>query len=165
MFSEAIIKKVQALLDECRQRELRTVTAESCTGGLLAACLTELPGSSAVVDRGFVTYSNWAKHEVLGVPKEMLREAGAVSKPVACAMAQGALKASRNRANISVALTGIAGPRGDTTTKPVGLVHIASAYGEEHLIHKAFHFTPTSRSSVRMDSLEAALDMMKEIIR
>ncbi|MCB2101332.1 MAG: CinA family protein, partial [Rhodobacterales bacterium] len=113
----------RAVIAECLADGLTVATAESCTGGLIAACLTAVPGSSSVVDRGFVTYSNTAKTQMLDVPEALLVEHGAVSAPVARAMAEGAL--ARSGASLAVAVTGIAGPGGGTETKPVGLVHIA----------------------------------------
>src|SRR3982751_3041231 len=115
----------RSLLDLCRSRKLTIATAESCTGGLVAAALTAIPGSSDVVDRGFVTYSNAAKTEMLGVPADLIATHGAVSEPVARAMAEGAL--SRSNADVAVAITGIAGPDGGSDAKPVGLVHLAAA--------------------------------------
>src|SRR5262249_30763000 len=109
------------VLDACKARKLTVATAESCTGGLVAGSLTEIAGSSAVVDRGFITYSNEAKAEMLGVPEAMLIEHGAVSKPVADAMAQGTL--ARSGVDLAVSITGIAGPSGGSAEKPVGLVH------------------------------------------
>ena len=114
-----------AVLNLCRERKLMVVTAESCTGGLVAGCLTEVPGSSDVVERGFVTYSNDAKQEMLGVSADILREHGAVSRAAAEAMAQGAI--ARSRAHLAVSVTGVAGPGGGTPAKPVGLVHFAGA--------------------------------------
>src|SRR6266700_4222160 len=121
---QALIEKARALLDLCRQKQLKLATAESCTGGLVAATLTEIPGSSDVLDRGFVTYSNAAKQAMLGVQASMLETKGAVSKETAEAMAAGALE--RSRADVSAAVTGVAGPGGGTAAKPVGLVHFAA---------------------------------------
>ena len=112
-------------LEACRRAGARACTAESCTGGLIAAALTSIPGSSDVVDRGFITYSDRAKQEVLGVLPDLLAAYGAVSEPVARAMAEGALRASRTQ--VAVAVTGIAGPGGGTREKPVGLVYLATA--------------------------------------
>jgi nicotinamide-nucleotide amidase len=123
MFDSTLIKKAEELLQLCRQRKLMITTAESCTGGLLAALLTEIPGSSKVFERGFVTYSNDAKAELLGVSKDLIELRGAVSEEIALAMAEGALKWSR--ASIAVSITGVAGPSGGTDTKPVGLVFLA----------------------------------------
>ena len=119
MFSLDLLIRAEALLGAYRQTGLRLVTAESCTGGLVAGCLTEIAGSSDVVERGFVTYSNASKQEVLGVSAEVIDRLGAVSAEVALAMAEGAL--ARSRAQVAVSITGIAGPGGATTDKPVGL--------------------------------------------
>ena len=124
MFDDALIREAASLLDACRARALKLATAESCTGGLIAALLTEIPGSSDVVERGFVTYSNAAKTEQLGVPADLIATHGAVSEPVARAMAEGAL--SHSHADLAVSVTGVAGPGGGTATKPVGLVHLAA---------------------------------------
>src|ERR1700726_4751052 len=120
-----LIEMARALIDLCRARKLTIATAESCTGGLVAATLTEIPGSSDVFDRGFVTYSNDAKQAMLGVPAGTLETFGAVSRETAQAMAQGAL--DRAGADLAVAITGIAGPGGALPGKPVGLVHLAAA--------------------------------------
>jgi nicotinamide-nucleotide amidase len=120
MISPALLDEAAALLEACRVRGVRLATAESCTGGLIAATLTAIPGASDVVERGFVTYSNAAKHELLGVPLELIASAGAVSDDVARAMAEGAL--ARSCADIAVSVTGVAGPGGGSAEKPVGLV-------------------------------------------
>ena len=121
----ALIEVTRELLDACRKRQLKIATAESCTGGLIAACLTDISGSSDVFERGFVTYSNDAKHETLGVPLDVINADGAVSEAVARAMAEAALV--RSRADIAVSVTGVAGPNGGTEQKPVGLVYMAMA--------------------------------------
>lgn len=115
----------QQLLNLCRKKGVKLATAESCTGGKIIATLTEIPGSSDVVDRGFITYSNQSKIEMLGVPASLIKTKGAVSKEVAIAMAKGAIKNSN--ADIAIAVTGIAGPTGASKNKPVGLVHMAIA--------------------------------------
>jgi nicotinamide-nucleotide amidase len=146
-----------ALLDSCRQARLRIVTAESCTGGLVAACLTQIAGSSDVVERGFVTYSNEAKTELLGVSAATLQEHGAVSSHAAKAMAAGAL--AHAPADVAVAVTGIAGPGGGTPAKPVGLVYIA-AQRRDHPAKIERHLFPGDRDAVRMASVAAALDLL-----
>jgi nicotinamide-nucleotide amidase len=157
VFSLDLLTRAEALLGAYRQAGLRLVTAESCTGGLVAGCLTEIAGSSDVVERGFVTYSNAAKQEVLGVPAEVIARLGAVSAEVALAMAEGAL--ARSRAQVSVSITGIAGPGGATADKPVGLVHLASCrQGSEPL--QARHVFAGDRAAVRLASVEAALDVL-----
>ena len=157
MLPAALLELADAVLAGCRQRGLTLTTAESCTGGLIAACLTEIAGSSAVIERGFVTYSDAAKTDLLDVPEEMLRTHGAVSEPVARAMAEGAL--ARAGAGISVAVTGIAGPGGGSAAKPVGLVHLARASRDAMTVH-ARHVFSGNRSAVRLASVEAALRLV-----
>jgi nicotinamide-nucleotide amidase len=132
-------------------------TAESCTGGMVAAAITDIAGSSAVFDRGFVTYSNAAKVEMLSVPFDLITEFGAVSEEVAMAMAQGALMHSA--ADISVALTGIAGPNGGSALKPVGLVHFAVATRATALAFK-LNFGDVSRAEIRQKSVSYALEIL-----
>ncbi len=147
-----------AVLDLCRDRGLMVATAESCTGGLVAAALTAIPGSSAVVDRGFVTYTTEAKMEMLGVPEATLATVGAVSAETAEAMAWGAL--THSRAHLSVAITGIAGPGGATETKPVGLVHFAAATQDGRLSTREERFGDVGRDEVRRKSVIVALHML-----
>jgi nicotinamide-nucleotide amidase len=154
----ALAVEAASLLDAFRRASLRLVTAESCTGGLVAACLTEIAGSSDVVERGFVTYSNEAKVEILQVPAEILRKHGAVSPHVARAMAEGALRCSR--ADVAVAVTGIAGPGGGTPTKPVGLVYLAAIRrGNEPTVER--HHFDGDRRAVRLASVAAAFDLLR----
>jgi nicotinamide-nucleotide amidase len=148
-------------LDCCRLRHLKVATAESCTGGLVAAALTEIPGSSDVVDRGFVTYSNVAKQEMLGVSADVLTEHGAVSQPTAEAMAKGAV--AQSRADLAVAITGIAGPGGGSPDKPVGLVHFAAAARDGRLIHSEQRFGDIGRTAVRQQSALVALDLLHRL--
>jgi len=162
MFSDRLINTALLISDDARQKRLRICTAESCTGGLLAGLFTELAGSSSVFERGFVTYSNHAKQDTLGVPGDMLADFGAVSEAVARAMAEGALEASR--ANISVAITGIAGPGGGTPMKPVGTVHIACARENRAILHEMHSFGDIGRSQVREETLMAALNMINQQI-
>jgi nicotinamide-nucleotide amidase len=157
MFPADLITQAESLLDRLRKRGLKLATAESCTGGLLAALLTEIAGSSDVVERGFVTYSNAAKREMLGVPETMLAEHGAVSAPVARAMAEGAL--AHSGADVAVAVTGIAGPGGSTAAKPVGLVHFAAARRGGGVLHRECRFGDIGRSEVRIASLREALQL------
>jgi len=156
MFSDALTAKARRLLKACEAQGVMLATAESCTGGLIAALLTEIPGSSAVFDRGFVTYSNAAKQAQLGVPAALIKRHGAVSAPVARAMAEGALK--HGRAQIAVSVTGVAGPGGGTKEKPVGLVYIAVAGG------KATHVEECrfkgDRSAIRLSAVKKALDLI-----
>jgi nicotinamide-nucleotide amidase len=151
------------VLDLCRARGFLVATAESCTGGLVAAALTEIAGSSDVVDRGFVTYSNEAKQAMLGVPAATLRRHGAVSAQTAKAMAAGALKHSR--ADITVSITGIAGPGGGTKQKPVGLVHFAAAKRGGRRIARKKLFGAVGRSRVRQLSVMQALEMLELLAR
>jgi nicotinamide-nucleotide amidase len=149
------------LLALCRQRGLKVATAESCTGGLVAAALTDIPGSSDVVERGFVTYSDDAKHELLSVPLATLKKFGAVSRQTAEAMARGALK--KSRAHLAVSITGIAGPGGATRGKPVGLVHFAVAGRGGRIIHRAKKYGDVGRRRVRQKSLDEALAMLQTL--
>jgi nicotinamide-nucleotide amidase len=150
------------VLDLCRARGWRVASAESCTGGMIAAALTDIAGSSDVVERGFVVYSNQAKHEMLGVPEAMLAAYGAVSEPVAIAMAEGAL--ARSPADIAVAVTGIAGPGGATPAKPVGLVHLACARRGTATTHRRVVF-PGDRAAVRTATTVLALEMLAAATR
>ena len=147
------------ILDDAEQARLRICTAESCTGGLVAALFTDIPGSSTVFDRGFVTYSNRAKEEMLGVPGDVLADYGAVSEPVARMMAEGALEASR--ANIAVAITGVAGPGGGTRMKPVGTVHVACARENRAVVHEMLQVGDIGREGVRMAAVECALNLIQ----
>ena len=153
---EALAARLGTLLSN---EQLKLVTAESCTGGWVAQCLTAIAGSSAWFDRGFVTYSNEAKQEMLGVPPAMLAEHGAVSQPVAVAMAEGALRNSR--ADWAVAITGIAGPTGGSPQKPVGTVCFAWGCRDGRIVTSTRHF-PGSREDVRAQSVEHALSGLIE---
>lgn len=153
----------RALLDLCRGRKLTIATAESCTGGLVASALTEIPGSSDVIDRGFVTYSNDAKRTMLGVKATTLESFGAVSKETAMQMAVGALEEAD--VDLAVSITGIAGPGGATPGKPVGLVHFAVAARDGRIVHKECRFGAIGRSQVRARSVLEALRMLTELAR
>jgi len=153
------LEKAREVLRLGLDRRMRVATAESCTGGLVAAVLTETAGSSAVFERGFVTYSNEAKTELLGVPAATLSAHGAVSEPTARAMAEGALAASR--ADATVAVTGIAGPDGGSADKPVGLVHFAAARKGGTTLHAVRTF-PGNREDVRSAAVETALALLIE---
>lgn len=153
-----IEKEAKDLLAQCETAGVMLATAESCTGGLLAACLTAIPGSSSVVERGFVTYSNAAKSELLGVPASLIAAHGAVSAEVARAMAEGAI--ARSAAALAAAITGIAGPGGATAEKPVGLVHIAIARRGRPTVDER-HLFPGAREAVRLDSVRAALALLR----
>ncbi len=156
-FPEVMVEQARALLERCRAAGLHLATAESCTGGLLAGLLTEIPGSSDVFERGFVTYSNEAKAEMLDVSEDLLRAHGAVSEEVARAMAAGAL--ARSRADVAVAITGIAGPAGGTADKPVGLVHFA-AQRRGRPARADRRIFSGDRSAVRLASLRFALVLL-----
>jgi nicotinamide-nucleotide amidase len=156
-FAPASLALATRVLEACQARGFRLATAESCTGGLIAACLTEIAGSSSVVERGYVTYDNRAKQEMLGVPLDLLQRVGAVSEEVALAMAAGAR--ARAGVELAIAVTGIAGPGGATATKPVGLVHIALAAADAPGRHERHLFTG-DRSAVRRASLDAALALI-----
>ena len=157
MFSNDQLTMAEAVLAACRNAGLKLTTAESCTGGLISGCLTGVVGSSDVVDRGFVTYTNEAKAQMLGVEIAMIDAHGAVSEEVARAMAEGALKHSD--AQISIAVTGIAGPGGGSQEKPVGLVHIAAARDGAATLHGR-HVFPGDREAVRAQTVSAALEMV-----
>jgi nicotinamide-nucleotide amidase len=161
MFEAALLDQARALLDAARAKHIRIVTAESCTGGLIAGLLTEIPGSSDVVERGFVTYSNEAKEDALGVPAALLRKYGAVSDQVARAMADGALRHAR--AQLAIAVTGIAGPGGGSVEKPVGLVYIALADGHEISSYE-FRFGDIGRSNVRIATVQEAVKLLSAAV-
>ncbi len=165
---ESLVREARELLNWCRERKFTAVTAESCTGGLLAAYLTHHAGSSDVFERGFVIYSNESKIELLGVDKEMIDDHGAVSREVALAMAAGALW--RSRAVISAAITGIAGPGGGSPEKPIGLVHFAvakriSISSEEmnfSAIHHVENFGDLGRVEIREELVATALTLLRQ---
>lgn len=150
--------KAIAVLEACRARGILLATAESCTGGLIVASLTDIGGSSDVVDRGFITYSNEAKHDMLGVPMDLIAAHGAVSEEVALAMAAGAVKQSR--AGIAVAVTGVAGPGGGSATKPVGLVWFGVALKGQTPQAVRHVFPDQGRASIRQSAVETALDLV-----
>jgi nicotinamide-nucleotide amidase len=165
MFSPDLITQATTLLATLRAQKCLLATAESCTGGLIAALLTEIPGSSDVVDRGFVTYSNAAKSEMIDVPVALIAAHGAVSRPVALAMAEGALARITSHApGIAVAVTGVAGPGGGTSEKPVGLVHIAVARTGSPTRHRECRFGDLSRTDIRLATVAAALDLVTEAL-
>lgn len=162
MFPEPLLDQAARLLQMCRTSHLRIVTAESCTGGLVAGLLTAIPGSSDVVDRAFVTYSNEAKAEMLGVPADLIEAKGAVSEEVARAMAEGALRHSR--AQLAVSITGVAGPGGGTAAKPVGLVHFATALVHFPVVLQEARFGELGREEIRMQSVMTALEMLRRVV-
>lgn len=157
MFDHEMRDAAERVLFACRKRGFKVVTAESCTGGLIAATLTAIAGSSDVVDRAFVTYSNEAKREMIGVPWDAILGHGAVSDPVARAMAMGAL--ARSDATLAVAVTGVAGPGGGTTEKPVGLVHLGAARTGFDTIAER-HVFPGDRDGIRRVTVLTALTML-----
>ncbi len=161
-FSPDRIARATRIIADAAAKGLKIATAESCTGGLVAGILTEISGSSAVVDRGFVTYSNEAKMAMLKVPEALITELGAVSGEVAIAMALGALDASN--ADISVAITGIAGPGGGSEAKPVGLVHFAASRGGEPILAVERRFGDLGRTGIRMASVDQALDLIEQLL-
>jgi len=157
MFPDDIQTQAQAVITAAIRRGVTLATAESCTGGLVAGALTAVAGSSAAVERGFVTYSNAAKTEMLGVPAGLIDRHGAVSEPVARAMAEGAL--ARSPAGLTVSVTGVAGPGGGSADKPVGLVHLA-AVDSAGMIHEAHRFGDVGREAVRLASVRVALGLL-----
>ncbi len=159
MFPDRLRNLALLVSDDARQKRLKIAAAESCTGGLLGGLLTEFSGSSDIFDRGFVVYSNRAKQELLNVPGDMLADYGAVSEPVARAMAEGCL--AESRANIAVAITGIAGPGGGTPLKPVGTVHLACARENRPILHEMAQYGDIGRTEVRLASLETALNLIR----
>jgi nicotinamide-nucleotide amidase len=160
MFPLEIDTLARLLIDECRERRLRIVTAESCTGGLVSAAITAVPGASDVFERGLIVYSNRAKQELLGVPGDLIADYGAVSEPVARMMAEGALEHSN--AHVSVAITGVAGPGGGTDLKPVGLVHFATARANQSVMHRVERFGDLGRMEIQMSAAQLALELLRD---
>ena len=163
MFSLEIETLARLIVDDARERSLRIVTAESCTGGLVAAAICSIAGASDVFDRGFVAYSNRAKEELLGIPGELIADLGAVSEPVARMMAEGALEHSH--AHVAIATTGVAGPGGGTPMKPVGTVHFATSRANDSVRHRMERFDLDDRAAIQMASLQMALEMLHERLR
>lgn len=159
MFPEEIDDLARRVVARAAERGLMVATAESCTGGLVAGAITGVAGSSAVLDRGFVTYSNAAKMRMLGVAAATLETHGAVSRETALQMARGAV--DQSEAQVSVAITGVAGPGGGTDDKPVGLVHFA-AQGPAGVVHVERRFCDIGREAVRLASVRQALEMLLE---
>ncbi|MBB3913186.1 CinA family protein [Rhizobium fabae] len=158
LFPQDIISAAEAIIRDFTAAGLMLSTAESCTGGLIAGALTEISGSSAVVDRGFVTYTNTAKMEMLGVQEATLSRFGAVSEETARQMVHGAL--FRSRADIAVAVTGIAGPGGGSAEKPVGLVHLAAKSRTGALVLRKMLYGDIGRSEIRLATVRTALEMI-----
>jgi nicotinamide-nucleotide amidase len=157
-----LIAHAAEVLEAARAKGELLATAESCTGGLVAAALTAVPGASDVFERGFVTYSNAAKSEILGVPFWLIEKHGAVSEDVARAMAGGAL--THSRASLAIAVTGIAGPDGGTPEKPVGLVHFAAGRADGPMHHERVVFGDLGRAEVRRRSVERALALLRSLL-
>jgi nicotinamide-nucleotide amidase len=157
MFPKDLLKLTDKLISACRKKDIKIATAESCTGGLIAGCITSVAGSSDVFERGYNTYSNNAKSEMLNIPIDMIIANGAVSEAVAIAMCEGALKTAP--VQLAVSVTGIAGPGGGTIEKPVGTVHIASARAGRRTIEKAYLFVG-NRDEIRMYTVTKAIEMM-----
>lgn len=165
MFSPEILQAATELLQMAVERNVHIVFAESCTGGLIAAAMTAIPGASRVVDRGFVVYSFDSKEQELDIPKTLIEQYGAVSEPVAIAMAIGALQRTQGRAQLSIAATGVAGPE-SSPAKPVGLVHIAVASSGQEVTttHEKHEFGPLSRDDVRWKTILAAFHLAKRCL-
>ncbi len=158
MIPDTLLAEAESLLAACRAKDIMLATAESCTGGLIAATLTAIAGSSDVLDRGFVTYSNEAKHEQIGVPMPLIQAHGAVSEEVARAMAEGAL--ARSRATIAISVTGITGPGGGTAEKPVGLVCFGLAKTGQPAVSET-HILPGDRAGIRAAAVAHAFAMIR----
>ena len=163
LFPDVLRTQAAFVLDTCWKAGVRVATAESCTGGLIGAVLTEIPGASAVIDRGFITYSNDAKIALLDVPADLLDTCGAVSEPVARAMAEGVLVRCP-AVHLAIGVTGIAGPDGGSPTRPVGLVHIAVARRGGSTLHRKAVF-PGERTAVRLATVAAALALLAASVR
>ena len=163
IWPDDIEETARTIVADFTKKELLIATAESCTAGLIAGAITEISGSSAVFDRGFVTYSNEAKREMIGVANATLKAHGAVSRETALEMAEGAI--GNSGSNISVAVTGIAGPGGGSEEKPVGLVHLAAARRGSKPIHREMRYGDIGRSGIRLATVRTALEMLIEIAR
>jgi nicotinamide-nucleotide amidase len=161
LFPDDIVSAAEKIIRGFSAAGLMVSTAESCTGGLIAGALTEISGSSTVVDRGFVTYTNTAKMEMLGVQEDVLKRFGAVSEETARQMVHGAL--FRSRADIAVAVTGIAGPGGGSAEKPVGLVHLAAKSRSGQLVHRRMFYGDIGRTEVRLATIRTALEMIQAL--
>jgi nicotinamide-nucleotide amidase len=162
MFSSPLLRLAEVVVADARAAKLRIATAESCTGGMIGALLTEIPGSSAVFDRGFIVYTNRAKQDLLGVPGDLIADMGEVSEAVSRMMAEGAVENSN--AQLAVAVTGIAGPGGGTAMKPIGLVHIAACREGRSILHEEQRFGDIGRTEVRLKTCEAALSLLHRLI-
>ena len=163
IFTLEIETLARLVIDDARGRSLRIVTAESCTGGLVAGALCAVSGASDVFERGFVSYSNRAKQEQLGVSGDLIADLGAVSEPIARMMAEGALENSH--AHIAIAITGVAGPGGGTPMKPVGTVHLATARANQSVYHRHEFFDLDSREEIQLAAVKLALEMLQDRLR
>jgi nicotinamide-nucleotide amidase len=163
MFSLEIDTLARLVIDDARERRLRIVTAESCTGGLVAGALCSIPGASDVFERGFVAYTNRAKQEQLGLSGDLIADLGAVSEPVARMMAEGALEHSH--AHLAVAITGVAGPGGGSPMKPVGTVHFATARANQSVHHLQELFELETRWDIQMAAVQTALELLRDRLR
>ncbi|PLR26692.1 damage-inducible protein CinA [Caulobacter zeae] len=162
MFPIEIETLARLLIDEAREKKLRLAAVESCTGGLVAGSICAISGASDVFERGFVTYTNRAKSEMVGVPGDLIADNGAVSEPVARMMAEGGL--ANSNAHVAVAITGIAGPGGGTPMKPVGTVHFAVARATRSVVHRHEHFEGLPREGVQLAAIRTALEMLREAV-
>ena len=163
MFSLEIQTLARLVIDDARERSLRIVTAESCTGGLVAGAICSIPGASDVFERGFVAYTNRAKQELLGVSGDLIADLGAVSEPIARMMAEGAVENSH--AHVAIAITGVAGPGGGTPMKPVGTVHFATARANQSVQHRMEMFETEDRWGIQMAAVQTALEMLRDRLR
>jgi nicotinamide-nucleotide amidase len=161
MLDNDIVEAAHRLLEICRRKNLLVATAESCTAGLVAGTLTEIPGVSSMLDRGFITYSNRSKQEMLGVSAETLRQYGAVSRETALEMVRGVI--ARAPVDLAVSVTGVAGPDGGTAEKPVGLVHFGAASAGGQLVHVEKRFGDLGRDEVRKRSVLQAFQMLHDL--
>ena len=162
VFEQGLYAHAKTFIERCTAARLRIGTAESCTGGLLAALLTEVPGAAEVFDLGVVSYAYSAKEQILGVPHQTLEQVGAVSEPVARAMAEGIFQ--RSAVDVAVGITGIAGPTGGGEEKPIGTVWIAAGRRGQPIAVRRFQFGNAGRSQVRMQSVAAALEMLEQLL-
>ncbi|KQS63267.1 damage-inducible protein CinA [Rhizobium sp. Leaf371] len=162
IWPDDIRQSAELVLERFAEKGWRIATAESCTGGMIAGALTEIPGSSRAVDRGFVTYSNAAKMDMLGVDAATLQHFGAVSRETALEMARGAL--GNSKANVAVAVTGVAGPGGGSEEKPVGLVHIAAATRKGTILHREMRYGDIGRDQVRLSTIRTALALLRDCV-
>lgn len=161
MLSAEILDLARMVKERCIDKGVMLVTAESCTGGLISAAITSVPGSSDMLYGGYVTYANAAKTAMIGVSDQLIRTHGAVSEPVARAMAEGALATAS--VNLAIAVTGIAGPGGGSAEKPVGLVHLALASDHE-TIHRRVEYGDLGREAIRAATVRTALEMILEAV-